>query len=74
VTEGGGFWADRKRRNALVSATCAVVLLAAVAALFIAFRPGANDDRRMLPPGNAYRAPARRQPRRAGHRPAGRRV
>jgi lipoprotein-anchoring transpeptidase ErfK/SrfK len=50
VTEGVSFWANRKRRNALVSATCAVVLLAAVVALFIAFRPGADDAQRMLPP------------------------
>jgi lipoprotein-anchoring transpeptidase ErfK/SrfK len=57
VTEGGGFWANRKRRNALVSATCAVVLLAAVVALFIAFRPGAEDDRRMLPPAPSTALP-----------------
>jgi lipoprotein-anchoring transpeptidase ErfK/SrfK len=57
VTGGGGFWADRKRRNALVSATCAIVLLAAVVALFIAFRPGADDDRRMLPPPTSAAVP-----------------
>ena len=57
MTEGGGFWANRKRRNALVSATCAIVLLAAVVALFIAFRPGADDDRRMLPPPTSAAVP-----------------
>jgi lipoprotein-anchoring transpeptidase ErfK/SrfK len=54
---GGGFWANRKRRNALVSATCAIVLLAAVVALFVAFRPGADDDRRMLPPPTSAAVP-----------------
>jgi lipoprotein-anchoring transpeptidase ErfK/SrfK len=50
VTTGGGFWANVKRRKALVSATCAIALLAAVVALFIAFRPGADDERRLVPP------------------------
>jgi lipoprotein-anchoring transpeptidase ErfK/SrfK len=53
VPEGGRFWADRKRRDIVVGATGAVVLLAAVVALFIAFRPGADDDRRMLPPATS---------------------
>lgn len=57
MTEGGGFWANRKRRNALVSGTCAIVLLAAIVALFIAFRPGADDDRRMLPPATSTALP-----------------
>ena len=57
MTAGGGFWANRKRRNALASVTCAVVLLAAVVALFVAFRPGADDDRRMLPPPTSAALP-----------------
>ena len=57
MTEGGGFWANRKRRNALASATSAIVLLAAVVALFVAFRPGADDDRRMLPPATSTPLP-----------------
>jgi lipoprotein-anchoring transpeptidase ErfK/SrfK len=57
VTDSGGFWANRKRRNRVVSGSCAIVLLAAVAALFVAFRPGADDDQRMLPPPTSTAVP-----------------
>jgi lipoprotein-anchoring transpeptidase ErfK/SrfK len=57
VTDGNGFWANLKRRKALVSATCAVALLAAIVALFVGFRPGADDDRRLLPPATSTRLP-----------------
>jgi lipoprotein-anchoring transpeptidase ErfK/SrfK len=53
----GGFWADRKRRDALLGATSAVVLLAAVVVLFIAFRPSGNEDRPMLPPATSAALP-----------------
>lgn len=43
-----GLWADRKRRNAILGAGGAVVLLVAVIVGFIAFRSGAGDDRPTL--------------------------
>lgn len=57
MTAGGGFWAKFKQRKALVSASCAIALLAAIVALFIAFRPGADDDRRLLPPATSTGLP-----------------
>jgi lipoprotein-anchoring transpeptidase ErfK/SrfK len=50
VPDLGGLWADRKRRNAVLGAGAAVVLLVAVIAGFIAFRSGASDDRPTLNP------------------------
>jgi lipoprotein-anchoring transpeptidase ErfK/SrfK len=43
--EKRGLWADRKRRNAVLGAAGAVVLVAAFIAGFVAFRSGANDNR-----------------------------
>jgi lipoprotein-anchoring transpeptidase ErfK/SrfK len=57
VAEGGGFFADRKRRNAVLGAASAVVLLAAVVVLFIAFRPGTNDDRTTVTPATSAALP-----------------
>jgi lipoprotein-anchoring transpeptidase ErfK/SrfK len=53
VPDFGGFWADRKRRNAVLGAGGAVVLLVAVIAGFIAFRSGAGDDRPTLRPNRS---------------------
>jgi lipoprotein-anchoring transpeptidase ErfK/SrfK len=43
--EKRGLWADRKRRNAVLGAAGAVVVIAATIIGFVAFRSGANDDR-----------------------------
>jgi lipoprotein-anchoring transpeptidase ErfK/SrfK len=43
--EKRGLWADRKRRTAVLGASSAIVVIAAVIIGFIAFRSGANDDR-----------------------------
>jgi lipoprotein-anchoring transpeptidase ErfK/SrfK len=43
--ETRGLWADRKRRNAVLGAAGAVVVIAAIIVGFVAFRSGANDDR-----------------------------
>jgi lipoprotein-anchoring transpeptidase ErfK/SrfK len=43
--EKRGLWADRKRRNAVLGAAGAVVVVAAIIVGFVAFRSGANDDR-----------------------------
>jgi lipoprotein-anchoring transpeptidase ErfK/SrfK len=51
-------WADRKRRNAVLGASGAIVLLAAVIFGFIAFRSGASDDRPTLKPKREPAAPA----------------
>lgn len=43
--EKRGLWADRKRRNAVLGAAGAVVVIAAIVIGFVAFRSGANDER-----------------------------
>jgi lipoprotein-anchoring transpeptidase ErfK/SrfK len=50
-------WADRKRRKAVLGASGAVVVLAAVIVGFVAFRSGANDDRPTLKPKRESSAP-----------------
>jgi lipoprotein-anchoring transpeptidase ErfK/SrfK len=50
-------WADRKQRKALLGASGAVVVLAAVIVGFVAFRSGANDDRPTLKPKRESSAP-----------------